>query len=228
MVYYLDDTRIFKKYKLIGDKIRESCANLILKLPFSVSPNQVSLFAFLLAVISALSFAYSFPLIGALFYYLSDVFDGADGIIARKKRKSSIYGAYLDSCLDRVADALIFIGICVYLSSTEAWIIGTIAMLANFMMSYSTHRAEALNKVVKPSLIPWYRRTRMHVILIATVLGQLFWGLVILAFMGILKFLWRLMPWMLADYKSLDKKTKKLVAKTSIRKFSKKKSKHAR
>jgi phosphatidylglycerophosphate synthase len=223
MVYLLDENIIFKKYKLVGDKIREKCAEFILKLPISLTPNQITIISFIIGILAAISFAGAWILLGAILYYLSDVLDGVDGIIARKKRLSTAYGAYFDSCLDRYVDVFIVLGICIYLfpAIEYIWIIGILAIIGNFMLSYTTHRAEALGKVVLPPLIPWGRRTRMHVVVIGAILNQLFFVLIILALIGNLHALWRIMPWMLKDFNSVDKKTKKFLPKTSLRKFQK-------
>ncbi len=221
----LDENVIFRKYKLIGDRIRKEVAILILKLPLSITPNQITIVSFVLGVFAAISFAFSRLLLGVVLYYISDVLDGADGVVARKTDKVSSYGAYLDSCLDRYIDTFILIGVCLYLSRVRyIWIVGIFAIIGNFMMSYTTHRAEALGKVVLPSLIPWYRRTRMHIIIAGTLLSLLytpclFYALIIIALISNLKVFWRMMPWMLKDFNSVDKKIRRFLAKTSLRKF---------
>lgn len=211
---------IFRKYESIEDKIREQVANIVLKIPVAITPNQMTIVSFILGILSAISFALSHLLIGVALYYISDVLDGVDGIIARRRKMSTSYGAYLDSVLDRYVDVAIISGICVYLFSIEyIWLIGIFAIIGNFMMSYTTHRAEALGKVVLPGPIPWHRRTRMHVVVIGAILNQLFFVLILLAVVGNLNALWRIMPGGLKDFNSVDGRTKKFLAKTSLRKF---------
>lgn len=211
---------IFRKYESIGDRIREHVASIVLKLPIAITPNQLTIVSFILGILSAIGFATSNLLVGAILYYISDVIDGVDGIIARRRKMSTPYGAYLDSCLDRYVDVAIISGICVYLSRIEyIWLIGIFAIIGTFMLSYTTHRAEALGKVVLPEPIPLRRRTRMHVVVIGGILNQLFFVLILLAVVSNLNALWRLMPWMLKDFNSVDGRTKKFLAKTSLRKF---------
>lgn len=217
---WVDKNLIFRKYESIGDRIREHVASLVLKLPIAITPNQMTIVSFILGILSAISFALSNLLIGAALYYISDVLDGVDGILARRRGMSTSYGAYLDSCLDRYVDVAIISGICVYLSHIEyIWLIGIFAIIGTVMLSYTTHRAEALGKVVLPAPIPWRRRTRMHIVVIGAILNQLFFTLILLAVIGNLNALWRLMPWMLKDFNSVDGRTKKFLAKTSLRKF---------
>ncbi len=211
---------IFRKYESIEDKIREHVASMVLKLPIAITPNQMTIVSFTVGILSAISFALSHLLIGVVLYYISDVLDGVDGIIARRRGMSTSYGAYLDSCLDRYVDVAIISGISVYLSHIEyIWLIGIFAIIGTFMISYTTHRAEALGKVALPEPIPWHRRTRMHIVVIGAILNQLFFVLIILAVVGNLNTLWRIMPWMLKDFNSVDGRTKKFLAKTSLRKF---------
>lgn len=211
---------IFRKYESIGDRIREHATSLVLKLPIAITPTQMTIVSFILGILSAISFAMSNLLIGAALYYISDVLDGVDGILARRRGMSTSYGAYLDSCLDRYVDVAIISGICVYLSHIEyIWLIGIFAIIGTVMVSYTTHRAEALGKVVLPGPIPWRRRTRMHIVVIGAILNQLFFTLILLAVIGNLNALWRIMPWMLKDFNSVDGRTKKFLAKTSLRKF---------
>lgn len=220
-----DKNVIFRKYKLFGDRIREEAATLILKLPISITPNQITIVSFMLGILSAMSFALSYLLVGATLYYVSDVLDGADGIVARRKGKVTSYGAYLDSCLDRYVDTLVLLGICIYLSEIRyIWVIGVLAIIGGFMHSYTTHRAEALGKVVLPSFISWHRRKRMHIIVVGTLLSlfytpSLFYVLIILALIGNLKIFSRMMPWILKDFYSVDERTKKFLPKTSVEKF---------
>lgn len=214
------NTLIFRKYESTGDRIREHVASMVLKLPISITPTQMTIVSFILGILSAINFALSNLLIGAALYYISDVLDGVDGIIARRRDMSTPYGAYLDSCLDRYVDVAIISGICVYLSHIEyIWLIGIFAIMGTVMISYTTHRAEALGKVVLPEPIPWHRRTRMHIVVIGAILNQLFFMLILLAAIGNLNALWRLMPGVLKDFNSVDGKTKKFLAKTTLRKF---------
>jgi len=226
MLYILRQNIIFKKYNLIGNKIREAVATLILKLPISVNPNQITIVSFIVGILSGVSFALSNLFVGVIFYYVSDVLDGADGVIARRTGKVTLYGAYLDSCLDRYIDTSVLLGICIYLSYVKyIWVIGILAIIGNFMMSYTVHRAEALDKVVLPPLIPWNRRTRMHIIIVGAVLSLfytpslLFYTLIIVALIGNLNAFWAMMPWMLKDFDSVNERTRKLLPKTSLRKF---------
>ncbi len=225
-VYVLHQNVIYRKWKFIGDRLREGVATLILKLPISINPNHITIGSFVLGILSAIVFAISYPLIAGTLYYISDVVDGADGVVARRSGKVTSYGGYLDSCLDRYVDTFVLVGICVYLSDFRyIWLIGILAIIGSFMMSYTIHRAEALGKVVLPLFIPWGRRTRMQTIIVGVLLGRfygpslLFYTLIVIASIGNLNAFWRMMPWMLKDFEEVSERTRELLPKTSIRKF---------
>ncbi|HOL17489.1 MAG TPA: sugar phosphate nucleotidyltransferase [Bacillota bacterium] len=80
-----------------------------------ITPNQVTVISFLIAVAAAFCFALGKNICGGLLAQLSSIIDGVDGEIARLKFQKSNYGGFIDSILDRYADFLIVIGI------TYAW-----------------------------------------------------------------------------------------------------------
>jgi phosphatidylglycerophosphate synthase len=84
-----------------------------------LTPNQITVLSFLVAIVSAVSFAFSNPILGGILAQFSSILDGVDGEIARLKYLQSKYGEIFDSILDRYADYLIVIGMSYawYLSS---------------------------------------------------------------------------------------------------------------
>ncbi len=80
-----------------------------------MTPNAVSLISFSLAIAAGFSFGFGALIPGALMAQLSSIIDGSDGEVARTRFMSSNWGGFLDSMLDRLADAIIYIGIGIYL-----------------------------------------------------------------------------------------------------------------
>lgn len=70
--------------------------------------------------------------------------DGLDGTMARLSHTESRFGAFLDSSLDRVADAALFAGLVLWAASTP-WIqaAALAALATGFLVSYVRARAEA-------------------------------------------------------------------------------------
>ena len=127
-------------------------ANRILK-PFvdalervGVSPDAVSLAAFLLAAGAAGAFAYAGqePLLyvaGAVLVFLNGMFDLLDGALARRMDVASAYGDFLDHVLDRYADLVIVAGLA---AGTEQWVLGFAAVTGVVMTSYLGTQVQAV------------------------------------------------------------------------------------
>jgi len=78
-----------------------------------LSPDQVSVLAFGVAVVAAGAFAVADPLLylfGALCVLLNGWLDLVDGALARKEGVASDGGDFLDHVLDRYADIVIIAG----------------------------------------------------------------------------------------------------------------------
>ncbi|MBK9241238.1 MAG: CDP-alcohol phosphatidyltransferase family protein [Acidobacteria bacterium] len=77
-----------------------------------------------------------------LFGGVADVFDGR---IARARGMASRYGAFMDSTLDRFAEAFSFVGVTWYLSTTP-WgaAISVLAISGSLLVSYTRARGEAV------------------------------------------------------------------------------------
>lgn len=73
--------------------------------------------------------------------------DMLDGVLARVKGTSGPFGAFLDSTLDRVADAAVFAGLTIWLVRTGqealAWV-ALFCLVAGALISYAKARAEGL------------------------------------------------------------------------------------
>lgn len=105
-----------------------------------VTPNQMTVVTFLLGIISALTTPVSLPLAGIL-YQLSSILDGVDGELARAQLRSSKFGGYVDSILDRYVDGS-FLALLAYATLGEPfwYFVALLALLGSVMVSYSTER----------------------------------------------------------------------------------------
>ncbi len=103
--------------------------------------------------------------------------DLVDGYMARKSGQSSVWGAFLDSSLDRVADAAIFGGLVLYYATPKhhdaMYLSLSLACLALGMLtSYIRARAESLGMQAKGGIAE--RADRVVAILVMTGLSGLF------------------------------------------------------
>jgi CDP-diacylglycerol--glycerol-3-phosphate 3-phosphatidyltransferase len=81
------------------------------------------------------------------FLFLAAAMDMLDGAIARLARQSTRFGAFLDSVLDRVSDAAIFLGCAWYfavLGNLTYTVLSFLCIINATMISYTKARAEAL------------------------------------------------------------------------------------
>ena len=87
---------------------------------------------------------------------LSDVLDG---MVARKGNKASVYGAFLDSTLDRVSDGVVLGGLAVfYALNTQhrsVWmvVVCLTAIIGAFVTSYTRAKADSLGLDAKVGLL---------------------------------------------------------------------------
>src|SRR5690349_21595132 len=73
--------------------------------------------------------------------------DMLDGVLARVKGTSGAFGAFLDSTLDRIADAAVFAGLTIWLVRTRQDVLALVALfclVAGALISYAKARAEGL------------------------------------------------------------------------------------
>lgn len=109
-----------------------------------LSPDQVSVIAFLVAVAAAAAFAAgSAPLyaVGALLVLLNGWLDVVDGALARHQGVASDGGDFLDHVLDRYADIAIIAGFTV---GIEAYALGFLAVTGVLMTSYMGTQIQAV------------------------------------------------------------------------------------
>ncbi|MGD0560184.1 MAG: phosphatidylinositol phosphate synthase [Streptosporangiaceae bacterium] len=112
-----------------------------------VTPNMLTVAGTVGVSASALAL---FP-IGELFpgAFICTIFvftDMLDGLLARIKGSSGKFGAFLDSTLDRVADAAIFGGITLWFAKNNHPMaaVAIYCLAVGFLVSYSKARAEGL------------------------------------------------------------------------------------
>lgn len=85
-----------------------------------LTPNLVSSIAMLFGVAAGVMFGfgtYQFLVYGAVLYFLCNVFDCADGQIARLKHNGTKVGRIVDGFIDYIVSTAVFIGIGIGLSS---------------------------------------------------------------------------------------------------------------
>ncbi len=116
-----------------------------------VRPNTITTVGLGFVVASAVAFGMGSIQLGGLLLLLSGVVDTLDGAVARRTARTSKFGAFYDSTLDRIGDGATFIGIGLYFMTAPdiayrnaAVVMCMVAVLASLTVSYTRARAEGL------------------------------------------------------------------------------------
>ncbi|MFC5370048.1 phosphatidylinositol phosphate synthase [Arcanobacterium bovis] len=132
--------------QIIFGPIARACVKL------GVSANTITVVGTVMTIAASL---YFFPrnhlLIGTLIVTILVIFDNLDGQVARLTNTSSIWGAFLDSTMDRFADAAIFASFVAwgYTSASEPtriWVMtgALAALIFGSIVPYARARAEGV------------------------------------------------------------------------------------
>jgi CDP-diacylglycerol--glycerol-3-phosphate 3-phosphatidyltransferase len=121
---------------------------LLPRLPaWGLTPNRLTTMGMLISMSVPLGF-WVHPLLGCGLITVSGVADSLDGLMARRQKRSSNWGAFLDSSLDRISDFFYLLGFWVPLTrqGDPGWaaLAVFISLLLTLLISYTKCRAEAL------------------------------------------------------------------------------------
>ncbi|RAY17201.1 CDP-alcohol phosphatidyltransferase family protein [Actinomadura craniellae] len=143
-----------------------------------VTPNVITVVGTVGVVVGALGLYPRGQLFwGTMFITAFVLFDMLDGAVARVTGKISRWGAFLDSTMDRVADAAIFSGLALWLVGERAGTQTGLAALALYclvcgaVVSYAKARAEGLGFVCDVGIAE--RAERVLVVLVVAGLDGL-------------------------------------------------------
>jgi CDP-diacylglycerol--glycerol-3-phosphate 3-phosphatidyltransferase len=120
-----------------------------------LTPNAISLTGFVLNLAAAgLVLGRLFFLAGVAFI-VGSVMDTLDGRYSRMSGKGTLFGAFLDSTLDRIEEGIVLAAVAGYFAATGhdfAAAMCVVAVLGSLMVSYTRARAEALGVECKVGL----------------------------------------------------------------------------
>ncbi|HYN89218.1 MAG TPA: CDP-alcohol phosphatidyltransferase family protein [Ardenticatenaceae bacterium] len=150
---------------------------------FRVSPNFLTLVGFGFMVAIGLVLARGQFVLGGLLIILAGIFDALDGGLARATGQVTRFGAFLDSTLDRWAEAALYAGLLWYYSEQSAPVevmLVYATIIGSLLVSYTRARAEGLGLELKEG---WFTRfERIALLVLALFVNQMLIGLVLLAF----------------------------------------------
>jgi len=150
--------------------------------PTGIPPNVITWLALLLNLWGGILFAAGrFAAAGGMML-LAGLCDLLDGPVARRQNRVSLFGAFLDSILDRYADLILFLGLLVYYSHVNRFgyaMLAGAAMAGSVMVSYAKARAESLVPTVDVGF--WERPERLVLMILGALTNRMDVALWILA-----------------------------------------------
>jgi CDP-diacylglycerol--glycerol-3-phosphate 3-phosphatidyltransferase len=173
------------KFVFLSDKTKDRYLRVIgpvgnLFARLGVHPNALSIAGLILSITAGLVYSTGSFFWGAWVVALAGTCDSLDGRLARQTEKSSPFGAFLDSTLDRFGEMFVFLGLAWHFAggaaltgypdtgsspsqSPAAVIFIILAIAGSFMVSYTRARAEGLGADCK---VGWMQRPERVVLLI--------------------------------------------------------------
>src|ERR1041384_5494460 len=124
-----------------------------------VHPNTITVVGTLCTVAGGVVYATGHISIGGFFLSATALFDVLDGTGARRSNKSSTFGAFLDSTLERVADGALLGGLAVFYAlnprhhNVPMMAVCLVGLIGAYMTSYVRARAEALGLDAKVGMV---------------------------------------------------------------------------
>ncbi len=124
-----------------------------------VHPNTITAIGTVCTVVGAVIYATGHIRTGGWFLGMTALFDVLDGTVARRSNKSSAFGAFLDSTLDRLADGALLSGLAVFYAlnpvhhNVPMVVVCLAGLIGAYLTSYIRARAEALGLDAKVGLM---------------------------------------------------------------------------
>lgn len=136
--------------QLVARYFEDPCARLLRSL--KLSPNAVTVLGFAVTGVAAYLAARGAFLPAGLVLLLASALDMLDGALARLTGQASRFGAALDSVSDRLAEALLLLGLLLYYLGENhqvGVVLVFLVLVASYLVSYLRARGEGLGITMK-------------------------------------------------------------------------------
>jgi len=144
-----------------------------------VSPNTITTVGTLVTIAASIVYAAGHIMTAGWIMNVTAFFDVVDGQVARRTGRCTVFGAFYDSTLDRVADGALMAGLAVFYATNAIhhniymMAVCLIGIVGTFLVSYTRARAEALGIDAKVGVMQ--RPERMVLLSIPQALFGLLW-----------------------------------------------------
>ena len=134
-----------------------------------ITPNHITIVAFLINLAAAALVGLGYYIWAASIYIAASLLDLVDGSLARRTGKTTPFGSFLDSTLDRVSEGAMFAAIAYRLATDVEGIpslemrgvnvaLVVLALLGSVAVSYTRARAESLGVECRVGLASRFER----------------------------------------------------------------------
>ena len=157
------------KFRTPVDKAVKPLGNLLRKT--GLTPDHLTILGLLVGIAAAVAIGSGRLLLGAFLVVLAALPDLLDGALAKASDSASQRGAFFDSTIDRITDALLLGGIAWYFAGTESpymTLLPYAVASVSSLISYQRAKAESLGIDAKGGLMERAER------IIALLIGLLF------------------------------------------------------
>ena len=137
-----------------------------------IGPNALSFMALISGIGAGVLFFLKHPFWAGIMIVISGLFDILDGKVAVNTNQKSLFGAIVDSALDRYSEFFIYLGLAAYFRNHWALWLTFWTILGSSMVSYTRARAEGLGIECKIGIMQ--RAERMLLLFLGAMIGSLF------------------------------------------------------
>ncbi len=120
-----------------------------------LTPNTISVAGLILNLVAAALITQHLFFLAGIAFIVGSVMDTLDGRYSRMSGKGTLFGAFLDSTLDRIEEGIVLAAVAGYFAANGrdfAAAMCVVAVLGSLMVSYTRARAEALGVECKVGL----------------------------------------------------------------------------
>jgi len=135
-----------------------------------VPPNILTYTGLMIVLLSSVFVALGRFRTGGFILIAGTLLDAIDGEIARNTKRITMFGAFIDSTLDRYGDFFIFIAVAIAGRESILAILSLLTLLGAYITSYTRARADSLGITIKEG--HFTRFERIIIIIIALLLGR--------------------------------------------------------
>jgi CDP-diacylglycerol--glycerol-3-phosphate 3-phosphatidyltransferase len=166
-------------HKSLTDLAHEAMAELFAPLArilhrLGISPNAITILGCALSIAGAALIAVGLWPAGIALALAGGFGDAVDGLLARQSQRTTRFGAFLDSVLDRWSDSAFFLGLLVYFARADMLmeeVLSGLALSFSLLVSYTRARAEGVGAQCNRGLFT--RLERFSVLMAGLILDQM-------------------------------------------------------